>query len=78
MNVPDIKSILYEICDDERVFDDSTDLIESGLLDSYAFIELFYKLEELGIELQPTRTDRKKLSSVSGIETMIKKYLSEM
>ena len=78
MNSPDVRSILYEICDDERVFDDSTDLIESGLLDSYAFIELFYKLEELGIELQPTRTDRNKLSTVRGIETLIKEYLSEM
>lgn len=35
-----IKSILYEICDDERVFDKDIDLIDSGLLDSYAFIEL--------------------------------------
>ena len=49
MNIPDIKEILFEICSDERVYDDSTDLVESGLLDSYAFIELFYKLEEYGI-----------------------------
>ena len=58
------------------MFDDSTDLIESGLLDSYAFIELFYRLEENGIELQPTRIDRKKLSSVKGIEELVTEYLS--
>lgn len=76
MNIPDIKKILFEICSDERVYDDSTDLVESGLLDSYAFIELFYKLEEYGIELQPTRIDRKSLKSVKGIEEMIGDYLS--
>ncbi|MBO4342557.1 MAG: D-alanine--poly(phosphoribitol) ligase subunit 2 [Clostridia bacterium] len=76
MNIPDIKEILFEICSDERVYDDSTDLVESGLLDSYAFIELFYKLEEYGIELHPTRIDRNNLTSVKGIEKMIGDYLS--
>ena len=76
MNIPDIKEFLFEICSDERVYDDSTDLVESGLLDSYAFIELFYKLEEYGIELQPTRIDRNNLASVKGIEKMIGDYLS--
>lgn len=76
MNIPDIKEILFEICSDERVYDDSTDLVESGLLDSYAFIELFYKLEEYGIELHSTRIDRKNLKSVKGIEEIIGDYLS--
>lgn len=76
MNIPDIKEILFEICSDERVYDDSTDLVESGLLDSYAFIELFYKLEEYGIELHPTRIDRNNLTSAKGIEEMIGDYLS--
>ena len=76
MNIPDIKEILFEICSDERVYDDSTDLVESGLLDAYAFIELFYKLEEYGIELHPTRIDRNNLTSVKGIEEMIGDYLS--
>ena len=33
--------ILYSICEDEHVYDKDFDLIESGLLDSYAFIEFF-------------------------------------
>ena len=37
----DINEILYEICEDENVFNDDFDLIDSGLLDSYAFISLF-------------------------------------
>ena len=45
----DVKKLLYEICEDKRVYDDNIDLIESGLLDSYAFIELFSRLEDEGI-----------------------------
>lgn len=71
----DIKKILYEICEDDAVYEENIDLVESGLLDSYAFIELFSKLEDYGIILQPTRIDRSKLRSVRGIETLIEEYL---
>jgi acyl carrier protein len=67
----DIKSLLYEICEDDRVYDENIDLIESGLLDSYAFIELFSRLEDEGITLQPTRIDRDKLRTIKGIEELI-------
>ena len=67
----DVKKLLYELCEDERVFDPEIDLIESGLMDSFALIELFSALEDEGIELQPTRIDRKLLRSVKGIETLI-------
>ena len=70
----DIKELLYEICEDERVYDKEIDLIESGLLDSLAFIELFTRLEDYGIELQPTRIDRNKLRNIKGIEELIKEY----
>ncbi len=70
----DIKKLLFDICEDERVFEDNIDLIESGLLDSYAFIELFSTLEDYGIVLQPTRIDRNKLRTVSGIEELINNY----
>ena len=69
----DVKQLLYEICEDQRVFDPDVDLIESGLMDSYAMIELFTFLEEKGIEIYPTRIDRNLLRSVKGIETLIKK-----
>lgn len=54
----DISRLLFELTEDERVFDPDYDLIESGALDSLAFIELFSRLEDEGIELQPTRIDR--------------------
>lgn len=71
----DIPKLLYEICEDEGVYEKDVDLIESGLLDSYAFIELFSKLEDYGIYLQPTRIDRSKLRTVKGIENLINDYL---
>lgn len=70
----DVKQLLYEICEDDGVYDPNVDLIESGLLDSFAFIELFARLEEAGIELQPTRIDRSKLRTAEGIESLIREY----
>lgn len=67
----DVKKLLYQICEDERVYDDNIDLIESGLLDSYALIELFAKLEDLGIIIHPTRIDRDNLKTVKGITQLI-------
>lgn len=72
-----IKELLYEICEDKRVFDEKIDLVDSGLLDSYVFIELFSRLEDMGIEIQPTRIDRSKLRSVKGIEEIIEEYKKE-
>ena len=71
----DLKEILMEICEDERVLDPSIDLLESGILDSFAFIELFSYLEDEGIELQPTRIDRNSLRSIDGIQKLIDDYL---
>ena len=68
----DVKKILYEICEDEKVYEEGIDLVDSGLLDSYAFIELFSILEDYGIIIQPTRIDRNLLRSVEGIEKLIK------
>ena len=69
-----ISKILYEICEDNRVYEEGIDLIESGLLDSYAFIELFSILEDYGIEIQPTRIDRDKLRNIEGINQLINEY----
>lgn len=72
----DVKKLLFEVCEDEQVYKDGIDLIDSGLLDSAAFIELFSKLEDMGICIQPTRIDRNKLRSVEGIEQLIEEYKS--
>lgn len=73
----DVPKLLYEICEDEDVYEEGIDLIESGLLDSYAFIELFARLEDYGINLQPTRIDRNKLRTVKGIEELINTYINK-
>ena len=67
----DVKKILFEICEDEKVFDANTDLIESGMLDSYGTMELLAALEDEGIEINITRIDRNLLRSVSGIEKLV-------
>ena len=69
----DAKKILMEICEDERVLDDNQELIESGILDSYAYIMLFSKLEDLGIAIVPTRVDKNYLKTPMGIQKMIDK-----
>lgn len=77
MKMPDIKELLYEICESDLVYMEDIDLIESGLLDSFAFIELFSRLEDFGINIPITRIDRSKLKTVRGIEELISTYLKE-
>ena len=70
----DIYKILLEICEDESVMNPKCDLFETGLLDSYAFIELFSRLEDEGIEIQPTQIDRELLRTPASIEKLIEKF----
>lgn len=67
----EICDLLYEICGDKRVYNPDCELIESGLLDSYAIIELFSRLEDEGIEINPARIDRSLLKTPAGIEKLI-------
>ena len=59
------------------IYEKDINLIESGLLDSYAFILLFSTLEDYGVFLEPTRIDRSKLATVSGIQELIDDYLNK-
>jgi acyl carrier protein len=70
MNI-NVCDLLYEICEDKHVYDKDFDLIESGLLDSFAFIELFTKLEDIGIVIIPTRIDRNMLKTPRLLEELI-------
>ena len=72
-----IYDILYSICEDEHVYDKDYDLIDSGLLDSFAFIEFFSILEDNGIIIYPTRIDRNTLRTSGKIEKMVNEYLKE-
>lgn len=73
----DIPKLLYEIFEDENVYNPDFDLIDSGLLDSLAFVELFAKLEDCGVCIQPTRIDRNRLRTPKGIEELIKEEMSK-
>ena len=70
----DVRKILAEVCDDDAVYEEGIDLIESGLLDSLAFVELFDRLEDEGIFLQPTQIDHSRLRTPEGIEQLIAEY----
>ncbi|MDO4280904.1 MAG: phosphopantetheine-binding protein [Peptococcaceae bacterium] len=63
--------LLYEICEDQLVYDKDADLVESGLLDSLGMIELFEALADEGIELSPTRVDPALLRTARGIEQLV-------
>ena len=64
----DISKILYEICEDDAVLDPDCELIESGILDSLAFIELITELEDtFNIEIQPTQIPSDTWRSIDGI-----------
>ncbi len=71
----DICELLYSITEDKKVYNKDFDLIESGLLDSFTFIELFSKLEDLGIVIQPTRINKELLKTPRSIEKLINQIM---
>lgn len=70
----DVCKLLYEICEDKRVYDKDFDLLASDVLDSFAMIELFTALEDEGIMISPTRVDRAMLQTPRRIEELIARY----
>jgi acyl carrier protein len=71
MSKEDIRALLREICEDAIEVSDDFDLVESEILDSYAIMELFSRLEDMGYDIQPTRIDRNKLKTISGIAGLL-------
>ena len=67
----DISKLLFELCGDKNVYNPDFDLIDSGLLDSLMFIELFSELEEQGIVLYPTRINRQLLRTPRAIQKLV-------
>lgn len=67
----DVNDILFQLCEDEKVWDDDCELIESGIMDSFAFIELLSVLEDNGIVIHPTQIDRNMLSTPGKIKKLI-------
>ncbi|MDD6789061.1 MAG: phosphopantetheine-binding protein [Lachnospira sp.] len=69
-----VKDLLYEVTEDKRVYRDDTELLDSGILDSLAFMELFTRLEDYGVEIYPTRIDRERLRTVKSVEELVREY----
>ncbi len=70
----DLRKVLAEVCESDRVNEPGIDLVEEGLLDSMGVIELFSALEDEGIEIPLTRVDKNLLHTVEGIEKMIEMF----
>lgn len=70
MEISEISKILYEVCGDDSVFDPECELLDSGLLDSFAMIELLSILEDNGITIHPTRTDRSRFKTPRSISEL--------
>ena len=69
-----IRNLLVRVCGTEVALDESIDLIDSGILDSLAFIELLTELDFEGISIQPTQVDRNRFRSVNSIIELVKEY----
>ena len=73
-----IRDLLVRVCGTEEALDDSIDLIDSGILDSLAFIDLLTELDFEGISIQPTQVDRNRFRNVNSIIELVKEYQSRL
>lgn len=69
-----IRNLLVRVCGTEDALDESIDLIDSGILDSLAFIELLTELDFEGISIQPTQVDRNRFRNINSIIELVKEY----
>ena len=73
-----IRNLLVRVCGTEEALDESIDLINSGILDSLAFIDLLTELDFEGISIQPTQVDRNRFRNVNSIIELVKEYQSRL
>jgi D-alanine--poly(phosphoribitol) ligase subunit 2 len=71
-----VKNIIAKICGPGALLP-NVDLIESGILDSLAFIELLSEFEDIGIEIQPTQVDKNEFRTCNSIINLAKQYKSQ-
>ena len=62
-----VEDLLVDACGSSEALGDGVDLLETGLLDSFALISLLDGLEDLGITIQPTQVDRSEFRTLEGI-----------
>ena len=73
-----IRDLLVRVCGTEEALDEAIDLIDNGILDSLAFIELLTELDFEGISIQPTQIDRNRFRNVNSIIELVKEYQSRL
>ena len=62
-----IRDLLVQVCGTQDALRPGADLLEEGILDSLAMIDLLEGLEDLGIELQSTQVPRSAFRTVESI-----------
>ena len=72
-----VLAIIEEICEDDVIYEErDINLKEEGLMDSLAFVELFVRMEEFGIEVAPTEVTYEEIDTpnkiIQYIETRVK------
>lgn len=74
-----VLSILTELCDDENVkLDLDMDLFEEELLDSLAFAELLFAIEEtFGLVIAPSEIERTEINTANKLITLIKERMNQ-
>ena len=66
-----IAEILREATGGLHEIDPETELLDSGILDSFALIQLFNALEDRGVALQPTQVRREEMKTPAAIAEAI-------
>lgn len=72
-----ILDMLAEVCDDDDVREDlDQDLFLTDMLDSLAFVELLFAIEEnFGVVIAPSEVDKASLNTANKIIEMVKAHL---
>ena len=65
-----IRDLLVQVCGTREALRPGADLLEEGILDSLAMIDLLEGLEALGIQIQPTRVPRDAFRTVEGLRAL--------
>lgn len=71
----DVNKFICDLCGLDEPLKDDEELIDSGILDSFAIVELISALEEEGIIIHLTRIDRNMLKTVASINKLIENRL---
>ena len=63
-----VLAIIEEICEDDVIYEErDINLKEEGLMDSLAFVELLVRMEEFGIEVDPTEVTYEEIDTPNKI-----------